>query len=394
MTHLVLILAPVGSFVVVSMTMLDPHCSGYRVTGGFPNSRNDFVGFRLYLRSKSGAPTTLAAPTALNLTAGNTMLAVSWESTPGSDNTTLYWSQASGNSLLTSANTVTVTGNTYLISGLTNGTTVYAAVRANVGGNLGFMSSSVSASASAVGGDHLLVDISAGSAATSYPISIADLTSADLTGAGNFAYKSNLIVLKRIPAGSFTMGNTTAGASPEHTVNITEDFYAGVFEVTQLQWLQVMGSYPTGSQDYNNSGTNTDPVHRVSWEDIRGSATGSANWYTSGNTVDANTFMGNLLAKTGLGFDLPTEAEWEYSCRAGTVTDWSYGNTENGDYMWYTTNNTPTGTKEVGGKLPNPWGLYDIHGNAYEWCLDWHDASYYSSLLLTIHLGPIPVSNV
>ena len=177
------------------------------------------------------------------------------------------------------------------------------------------------------------------------------------------------------------MGNTTDGGAvaPEHTVNITEDFYAGVFEVTQHQWLQVMGSYPTGTQNYNNSGTNTDPVHYVSWEDIRGSATGSANWYTAGNTVDANTFMGNLLAKTGLGFDLPTEAEWEYSCRAGTATEWSYGNTENGDYMWYMTNNTPSGTKEVGGKLPNPWGLYDIHGNVNEWCLDWYDASYYSS---------------
>ena len=240
------------------------------------------------------------------------MLAVSWESTPGSDNTTLFWSQSSGNSLLTSANTVTVAGNTYLISGLTNGTTVYAAVRANVGGNLGFISSSVSASASAVGGDHLLVDISGGPTAVSYPVSIADLTSADLTGAGNFAYKSNLIVLKRVPAGSFTMGNTTMGGihAPEHTVNITEDFYAGVFEVTQHQWLQVMGSYPAGTQDYNNSGINTDPVHQVSWEDIRGSATGSANWYTAGNTVDSNTFMGNLFAKTGLDFDLPTEAEW------------------------------------------------------------------------------------
>ena len=136
----------------------------------------------------------------------------------------------------------------------------------NVGGIMTYLSSEVSASASAVGGDHLLVDISGGPTADSYPVSIADLTSADLTGAGNFTYKSNLIVLKRIPAGSFTMGNTTMGgsAAPEHTVNITEDFYAGVFEVTQHQWLQVMGSYPTGTQDFNNSGTNTDPVHRVS----------------------------------------------------------------------------------------------------------------------------------
>jgi formylglycine-generating enzyme required for sulfatase activity len=183
------------------------------------------------------------------------------------------------------------------------------------------------------------------------------------------------------------MGNTTASVTPEHEVTITEGFWAGVFEVTQLQWLQVMGAYPTGSQDYNNSGTNTDPMHQVSWEDIRGSSA-TSNWPNT-TAVGGGTFMGNLQAKTGLNFDLPTEAEWEYTCRAGTTTQWSFGDTENGDYMWYTTNNTPTGTKEVGGKLPNPWGLYDMHGNLFEWCLDWRNPSYPSYESPSVQADPL-----
>jgi formylglycine-generating enzyme required for sulfatase activity len=235
---------------------------------------------------------------------------------------------------------------------------------------------------------YMLVDVSGGPTASFYPVSYTN-TTPDLTGSGNFAFKSNVIVLKWIPPGVFTMGNTTISYGPEHEVTITEGFWAGMFEVTQLQWLQVMGSHPYGSQDYNNSGTSTDPVHRVSWEDIRGSSA-TYNWPNT-TAVGASTFMGNLQAKTGLNFDLPTEAEWEYTCRAGTTTLWSYGDTENGDYMWYGTNNTPTGTKEVGGKLPNPWGLYNMHGNVLEWCLDRYGS--YSASAQTDPTGALSGSN-
>jgi formylglycine-generating enzyme required for sulfatase activity len=85
--------------------------------------------------------------------------------------------------------------------------------------------------------------------------------------------------------------------------------------------------------------------------------------------VDADSFLGKVRARTGLNFDLPTEAQWEYACRAGTTTTYGYGNTANGNYMWYR-DNSSSQTHEVGTKSPNPWGLYDMHGNVWEWCLD------------------------
>ena len=102
---------------------------------------------------------------------------------------------------------------------------------------------------------------------------------------------------------------------------------------------------------------------------IRGSSNG-AEWPSSA-AVDSSSFMGKLRARTGLNFDLPTEAQWEYACRAGTTTKYSYGDSGNGDYMWYYGNSCMK-THKVGTKLPNPWGLYDMHGNVYEWCLDWY----------------------
>lgn len=218
---------------------------------------------------------------------------------------------------------------------------------------------------------YMIVDVSGGPTASSYPVSYTN-TIPDLTGAGNLVYKTSKIVLKWIEPGRFTMGNTTVGAtsSPEHKVVLTQGFWAGVFEVTQQQWLNVMGAYPTGAQNFVNTGSgNTMPLHLVSWQDIRGDSA-TYNWPTV-TTVGANTFMGNLQAKTGLPFDLPTEAQWEYTCKAGTITVWSFGSATGANYS-LTAGGT---TREVGGRLPNPWGFYDMHGNLFEWCRDnWVDA--------------------
>lgn len=91
------------------------------------------------------------------------------------------------------------------------------------------------------------------------------------------------------------------------------------------------------------------------------------SWY------DATAYCEWLREKTGENYGLPTEKEWEYSCRAGTKTEWSFGDDEKKleKYAWYDENSNGT-THEVGKKLPNPWGLYDMHGNVWEWCEDWY----------------------
>ena len=164
--------------------------------------------------------------------------------------------------------------------------------------------------------------------------------------------------------GTFQMGSPeseeghSSGEGPMHEVEISQGFYLGKYEVTQGQWEAVMRSKPS-----YHKGTDLLPVERVSWDDVQ-------------------KFIGRLNAAAGsVVYRLPTEAEWEYACRAGTQTRWSFGDNEDqlGDYAWYRGNNSPDGTKEVGGKLPNPWGLYDMHGNVWEWVQDWYGRDYWAT---------------
>ena len=187
------------------------------------------------------------------------------------------------------------------------------------------------------------------------PYTISNLSSVpDLLT--NDEYKTTKLVLRRIMAGTFQMGGSLTDASPIHSVSITKDFYIGVFEVTQRQWYEVMGSWPPSQFTTNRDKR---PVEKVSWNFIMG---GSGFTYI-------------LSGLSGLSFDLPTEAEWEYCCKAGTTTNYSYGNSTDDAYMWYEDNNSPSDTKEVGTRLPNPWGLYDMHGNVLEWCHDWYSST-------------------
>ncbi len=154
-------------------------------------------------------------------------------------------------------------------------------------------------------------------------------------------YKTNKIVLRRID-------------------DLNGTYYAGVFEVTEAQWAKVMGG----------TSTSTKPKGDVSYNMIRGDA--DVYDWPSSNEVAANSFMGSLRLMTGIPtFDLPSETEWEYAARAGVTTKWLCGDSEEGldDFAWYSKNSDGT-THPVGTRQPNAWGLYDVHGNVEEWCLN------------------------
>lgn len=204
---------------------------------------------------------------------------------------------------------------------------------------------------------YCVIDLSAGSSASSYPVTY--LASPPSGGFNVDAYKTSKLVLRRIEAGTFKMGGSTS-------TTLTKPFFCGLFEVTQKQYKLV-----TGSNSSNFSGDKL-PVEKVNYNAIRGTSNG-AKWPSS-SAVDSTSFLGKLRVRTGLDFDLPTEAQWEYACRAGTTTTYSYGNSADGSYMWYY-DNSSSKTHEVGTKSPNPWGLYDMHGNVWEWCLDWYASS-------------------
>ena len=166
-----------------------------------------------------------------------------------------------------------------------------------------------------------------------------------------------------IEPGRFQMGSDTGrkDEGPAHEVEISRGFWLGKYEVTQDQWKSVMDDEPWSGRARVESNP-SHPAVIISWDEVQ-------------------EFIGRLNAEAGEElYRLPTEAEWEYACRAGTQTRWSFGDDESllTEHAWYHGNNYPTeGAKAVGGKLPNPWGLYDMHGNVWEWVQDWYDEEYY-----------------
>jgi formylglycine-generating enzyme required for sulfatase activity len=180
------------------------------------------------------------------------------------------------------------------------------------------------------------------------------------------------LVMVKILAGTFLMGSSEPSGStwntcdwspacdkPAHQVTIGYEFYLGKYEITQRQWRAVMDTNPA----FYSRLSPECPVEQVSWNDCR-------------------TFCERASSRSFYRFRLPSEAEWEYACRAGTTTRYFWGNSdcvpdsnkqcELNKYAWWSNNQNGT-THPVGQLLPNPWGLYDILGNVYEWCLDtWH----------------------
>ena len=163
-----------------------------------------------------------------------------------------------------------------------------------------------------------------------------------------------------IPSGKFMMGSPEtemdrfADEGPQHEVTISKPFYMGATEVTQEQYEAVMSKNPSNFKGAQN------PVEQMSWD-------------------DAVEFCKKLSAKTGKSVTLPTEAQWEYACRAGSKTRFYYGDdndyTNLGDYAWYG-KNSDNKTHPVGQKKPNAWGLYDMNGNVWQYCSDWYADSY------------------
>ncbi|MBO7446739.1 formylglycine-generating enzyme family protein, partial [bacterium] len=232
---------------------------------------------------------------------------------------------------------------------------------------------------------YMVIDLSGGTNATSFAISYLD----DVPEGGwTEEYKTTKLVLRRIEPGTFVMGCPTneLGRIPidvgifetQHQVTLTNAFYIGVFETTQKQYELITGMEPS---EYVGA---TRPVESVSYDMLRGNDKG-ASW-PYGYDVDEDSFFGKLRSKTQMTFDLPTEAQWEYACRAGTTTALNDGSNITNTYSdgslaklaryCFNRDDGKGGYGEhtaVGSYQPNAWDLYDMLGNVYEWCRDWFE---------------------
>jgi formylglycine-generating enzyme required for sulfatase activity len=166
-------------------------------------------------------------------------------------------------------------------------------------------------------------------------------------------------VLDRIPS-----------EAPRHRVKITRPFYLSVCEVTQAEYDRVMGTNPSQHRESPNL-----PVERVTWN----------------NAVEFCRRLGELPQEKAAGrvYRLPTEAEWEYACRAGTTTRYNFGDEAKLLHQfacWL--HNSRLKTRPVGQMRPNAWGVFDMHGNAWEWCADWYGTDYYQQSPVDDPAGP------
>ena len=257
-----------------------------------------------------------------------------------------------------------------------------------------------------VPGAYMRVDLAGGQSAESYPVlyTLTGPSTDDEGHANSTDDKDRYLWLRRVGSASpvtYRQGSSTIGslidnpatAEVVREVTLTNAFFVGVFPVTQAQYVRIIAK----NDDTANSGGDYAPVNYVNYEDVRGSVAEGVDWPNTGHgKVGPNSFLHALRTRTGLEFDLPTEAQWEFFCRAGTDTDFNDGsnlsptnyyigttlvkNTQYDEHLaalgWFGNSTAvgtgnATGAKQVGQKNPNAWGLYGCHGNVWEWCLDW-----------------------
>ncbi len=184
-----------------------------------------------------------------------------------------------------------------------------------------------------------------------------------------------------VPDGTFSMGapygepDSTWFEHPSHRVRILPGYWLGQCEVRKSEWMSVMGTAPWEGRPGASSDLDSPATH-LSWDDVQ-------------------AFFDVLNAEADdVLYRLPTEAEWERACRADTTSTFSYGSDEGytqlGDYAWFSENvgKADAAVQAVGGKLPNAWGFFDMHGNAAEWCSDFFDYTYYEDGPLMNPRGP------
>jgi len=185
------------------------------------------------------------------------------------------------------------------------------------------------------------------------------------------------MAFKRIYAGSFEMGSDQgselADTYPSHSITLTHDFELGIYEVTQEDFLAVFGDNPSEIRDDDRL-----PVESITWFQAVQFTNELSKLAGHTHCYDDDGFVidGGGNPYECVGYRLPTEAEWEYATRAGSKSAYSLSNMPLGTYAWYSENSNER-THVVGLKLPNSWGLYDVHGNVVEWINDWYDEDYY-----------------
>ena len=218
---------------------------------------------------------------------------------------------------------------------------------------------------------YCVVDLSGGTAATRHPVTYVDDVPA---GGWTDAYKTDFLVLRLIEPGTFTMGDQVHGGPVYPDITLTQPYYIGVFETTAGQWARMEGGGMPAAPLL--------PVSGVSFSRLRGGNVGRL--WPERTDIDAwpSVALNGLRQRSGLQFDLPTEAQWEYAARAGTATDYGNGTSWSGTGFEdaamsavgrYTANDSAVAP--VGRYAPNGWGIYDMHGNVQELCLDrWADA--------------------